>query len=103
MQEMKVALFAEGVDRNYIICSDKRKLQWSPSSRRAWIEISLRGGAGMGCTSPSSRRAWIEIRNFALLGFCLDVALLAEGVDRNLIRNGIVTINDRRPPRGGRG
>ena len=36
----------------------------SPSSRRAWIEISFfSSGTGTGVGSPSSRRAWIEIMN----------------------------------------
>ena len=57
----KVALLAEGVDRN-----QHRKLVdlhglLSPSSRRAWIEISLGGPAALTAA----------------------VALLAEGVDRN--------------------
>ena len=58
----------------------------SPSSRRAWIEIlppplwSLSGQ-----TSPSSRRAWIEIRGGLAHIQCRLVALLAEGVDRNLV------------------
>ena len=76
--------------------------------------------------SPSSRRAWIEICNFvmhrlfsrvALLAEGVDrnlgslgiegvskkVALLAEGVDRNFSRMNFVRLFSRRPPRGGRG
>ena len=34
--------------------------------------------------SPSSRRAWIEIAVPLLECWCVMVALLAEGVDRNL-------------------
>ena len=34
--------------------------------------------------SPSSRRAWIEIYGLQRLHMRLDVALLAEGVDRNI-------------------
>ena len=54
----------------------------SPSSRRAWIEILCRRG--------SSGTPW--------------VALLAEGVDRN-IDDYLYTVLDilSRPPRGGRG
>ena len=33
--------------------------------------------------SPSSRRAWIEMLRLLLLVLLLQVALLAEGVDRN--------------------
>ena len=54
----------------------------SPSSRRAWIEITnswvTRGEAKR---SPSSRRAWIEIQPSPSLNQRGDVALLAEGVD----------------------
>ena len=35
--------------------------------------------------SPSSRRAWIEIRFGANRFYFVQVALLAEGVDRNLM------------------
>ena len=38
-----------------------------------------------GSESPSSRRAWIEIGSFGRLLLDLSVALLAEGVDRNLL------------------
>ncbi len=34
--------------------------------------------------SPSSRRAWIEIEKIAARRTIRDVALLAEGVDRNI-------------------
>ena len=42
--------------------------------------------------SPSSRRAWIEICDLALSFSSLAVALLAEGVDRNLIGLGPLTL-----------
>ena len=76
--------------------------------------------------SPSSRRAWIEIVHFRREQHNAEVALLAEGVDRNRLRVNIVTVEERvallaegvdrnrrfprrravrrrRPPRGGRG
>ena len=56
-----VALLAEGVDRNNNKPADDVFSHRSPSSRRAWIEISS-------SSSTVSRVA---------------VALLAEGVDRN--------------------
>ena len=56
-----VALLAEGVDRNLDEVSDLAADGWSPSSRRAWIEIT---------STTTPRRA-------------ITVALLAEGVDRN--------------------
>ena len=50
------------------------------------------------CRSPSSRRAWIEIVCIVWsIGFQASVALLAEGVDRNItkrmgIRDGAVAL-----------
>ena len=38
----------------------------------------------MGEKSPSSRRAWIEITSVGCVTFWFLVALLAEGVDRNI-------------------
>ena len=35
-----VALLAEGVDRNLMACTSVSSLSTSPSSRRAWIEIT---------------------------------------------------------------
>ena len=57
----RVALLAEGVDRNLLTVDQYRRNRESPSSRRAWIEIS-----------PGYFYCDIPI-----------VALLAEGVDRN--------------------
>ena len=59
--ENKVALLAEGVDRNRTIGALVTGRNVSPSSRRAWIEIP--------CQYKNS--------------LFLNVALLAEGVDRN--------------------
>ena len=56
-----VALLAEGVDRNRVERLRHRHPSWSPSSRRAWIEMVIATMA--------------PIRGL--------VALLAEGVDRN--------------------
>ena len=81
---MGVALLAEGVDRNCAVIAVEKLRFRSPSSRRAWIEISeLRKTTHQGIVallaegvdrnkfavpvrprisvSPSSRRAWIEI------------------------------------------
>ena len=60
----RVALLAEGVDRNSIMLFGIDSYTKSPSSRRAWIEIFL-----------------VCERHF-----CHLVALLAEGVDRNKIQ-----------------
>ena len=64
MTDKRVALLAEGVDRN------------SP----------LLTSSGTRKTSPSSRRAWIEIAPMPRPYTAKEVALLAEGVDRNIIR-----------------
>ena len=60
---MSVALLAEGVDRNYPAKQKDSPVDWSPSSRRAWIEMPMK------CLKLSHRI----------------VALLAEGVDRNFV------------------
>ena len=98
----------------------------SPSSRRAWIEISpiilksvyvivalLAEGVDRNASagapeidkvgSPSSRRAWIEILPAHHRSFLHPVALLAEGVDRNEIGDYSTACGCGRPPRGGRG
>ena len=80
-EKYRVALLAEGVDRNRLFGIHRAELTRSPSSRRAWIEITTR----------ISREAFTS------------VALLAEGVDRNLV-NGVQRKKLAcRPPRGGRG
>ena len=56
-----VALLAEGVDRNPTKGVDIDIVKGSPSSRRAWIEISGSRFSAVLLKSPSSRRAWIEI------------------------------------------
>ena len=60
--DLIVALLAEGVDRNVIATLNIRNSMGSPSSRRAWIEITFR---------------------IARVELIFQVALLAEGVDRN--------------------
>ena len=105
-----VALLAEGVDRNLRSSVIRGRAEGSPSSRRAWIEMSKYvksqiprprqspssrrawieiffspAAAAPPARSPSSRRAWIEITTiYCYLGFFELVALLAEGVDRNI-------------------
>ena len=80
----KVALLAEGVDRN-------------PSNPEAgyteeYVALLAEGVDRNTCPlwkytdkprSPSSRRAWIEITQHTAAVACGVVALLAEGVDRN--------------------
>ena len=98
---------------------------WSPSSRRAWIEIDHLQSCRSCSASPSSRRAWIEIwlkddlyndgyvallaegvdrnNNKAIPDLMKMVALLAEGVDRNSMVFPFSFTGFSRPPRGGRG
>ena len=101
----QVALLAEGVDRNPRVIAGSAAGKRSPSSRRAWIEISFRWSMlAKKCRSPSSRRAWIEIRHSWSSSSGASVALLAEGVDRNtLLLTFDVERDTSRPPRGGRG
>ena len=80
-----VALLAEGVDRNAVGVVLKSDSTLSPSSRRAWIEIRFGSPLTHSGKSPSSRRAWIEIYSWRWNFWILRVALLAEGVDRNLL------------------
>ena len=76
-----VALLAEGVDRNLLTLLYMSRYPWSPSSQRAWIEI------GIAWKSPCGP----------------EVALLAEGVDRNLKITALSRWTKSRPPRRGRG
>ena len=92
-----VALLAEGVDRNRKPARPLYGLTPSPSSRRAWIEISQIRRSAPHTSSPSSRRAWIEIPLCLPRGPWLIVALLAEGVDRNMTA-GVSCPQPRRSP-----
>ena len=56
----------------------------SPSSRRAWIEIKELPPVIDHRLSPSSWRAWIEMRISLMTNQTKYVALLVEGVGRNL-------------------
>ena len=78
-------------------------LLWSPSSRRAWIEMIRRGGVLL--SSPVALLAEGVDRNYMALkaNGGDQVALLAEGVDRNLAVVVVVGAVKGRPPRGGRG
>ena len=61
LRSRRVALLAEGVDRNRLYGEGIRLTARSPSSRRAWIEILPICVDVEENKSPSSRRAWIEI------------------------------------------
>ena len=85
--QRRVALLAEGVDRNRRGSCNAGQRGQSPSSRRAWIEIGTCRKYPPRSGSPSSRRAWIEIGNQPGWTWrSWDVALLAEGVDRNKLQ-----------------
>ena len=73
---LDVALLAEGVDRNRLTVFVVVTEHQSPSSRRAWIEIS-----GNCSTAGSS-----------------GVALLAEGVDRNYNAKAVEVSTPSHPP-----
>ena len=84
--------------------TDKGDGEKSPSSRRAWIEIRMAASASShSVRSPSSRRAWIEIIHPEPVNAQRKVALLAEGVDRNILNVRLGRTPRGRPPRGGRG
>ena len=76
-----VALHPEGVDRNIEEIANDPETPWSPSTRRAWIEIAL----------------------LALVEALVSVALHPEGVDRNILLYKLRQIGVGRPPPGGRG
>ena len=63
-----VALHPEGVDRNARKRQRLCAYNQSPSTRRAWIEISGSILDVYGGESPSTRRAWIEMRRRPLRG-----------------------------------
>ena len=82
-----------------------RRRRASPSSRRAWIEISSTTKILQSrLTSPSSRRAWIEIRAFT---FLRSVSITSPSSRRAWIEiimyPATEPLKQRRPPRGGRG
>ena len=80
----RVALLTEGVGRNEECTVAPRADGKSPSSRRAWVEISAYRCWPPGTLrSPSSRRAWVEILPGSLEKVPFRVALLTEGVGRN--------------------
>ena len=80
----KVALLAEGVDRNM---GEVEDTPWMPTVAllAEGVDRNSLGNCGLPTLprSPSSRRAWIEIVVCRAGLDNLIVALLAEGVDRN--------------------
>ncbi len=90
-----VALHPEGVDRNTAANEAANKAEQSPSTRRAWIEMStVMRILPRSMPSPSTRRAWIEIAiaSSSLMMHAM-VALHPEGVDRNLFGYDIANLD----------
>ena len=83
MPACRVALLAEGVDRNPWRCTTTTKsevalLAEGVDRNATCVSVTL-----VSTGSPSSRRAWIEIHLADVEQVRRGVALLAEGVDRN--------------------
>ena len=81
----RVALLAEGVDRNTTALKWIRNRKTSPSSRRAWIEIHRKTSSGKKILVALLAEG-VDRNPFRVFvgSVTLTVALLAEGVDRNL-------------------
>ena len=79
----KVALLAEGVDRNASLRT--RKIAAFVALLAEGVDRNTVGLFRLlhALESPSSRRAWIEMSSFFVFFNWRPVALLAEGVDRN--------------------
>ena len=79
-----VALHPEGVDRNQSAPNSASRRPWSPSTRRAWIEISQKS-VDRALSTVALHPEGVD-RNKALDLACQRslVALHPEGVDRNL-------------------
>ena len=100
---LRVALLAEGVDRNKIKATHLLLRTESPSSRRAWIEMSPlvyhNRGVFVALLAEGVDRNLLSVASKATAS----VALLAEGVDRNPEIYMRLYEAGGRPPRGGRG
>ena len=84
-QHILVALLTEGVDRNllqvhFFQIQKIVALLTEGVDRNSNVVIRVK----IIVTSPSSRRAWIEISAAQRAASALNVALLTEGVDRNV-------------------
>ena len=81
--DSEVALLAEGVDRNSLVIVQPRSARVALLAEGVDRNIAPARYALWSGMSPSSRRAWIEISVRVSISRCREVALLAEGVDRN--------------------
>ena len=100
----RVALLAEGVDRNPHYVGEKSRTKLSPSSRRAWIEIEHQPKRSV-VISVALLAEGVDRNQTRPLKSASEsaVALLAEGVDRNAKLTAQKERLAGRPPRGGRG
>ena len=98
-----VALLAEGVDRNDYWKKEGKSVKVALLAEGVDRNIAGYVAGSKEIESPSSRRAWIEITTSSTVTSGQLVALLAEGVDRNMLDTLHDSCYDSRPPRGGRG
>ena len=103
VQQLTVALLAEGVDRNFAAMLLTSLVDVALLAEGVDRNRHIPGTIPIDNRSPSSRRAWIEICSKRGARRTARVALLAEGVDRNTEREDKVAERNCRPPRGGRG
>ena len=82
----RVALLAEGVDRNIVPLEQVIYCRVALLAEGVDRNLSAVETTGAACWSPSSRRAWIEITGARCTPLASPVALLAEGVDRNSVQ-----------------
>ena len=85
-QAFCVALLAEGVDRNSLLCHRNATPDVALLAEGVDRNLLSDSEIAKGKVSPSSRRAWIEIAPKIDSTNVVCVALLAEGVDRNSVK-----------------
>ena len=102
-QDRIVAHLTEGVDRNTLFQRSAGAESKSPSSRRAWIEIRYYEGL-CGKALVALLTEGVDRNMHSVSCRCKTVvALLTEGVDRNNLTLYNTEAVKRRPPHGGRG
>ena len=101
-----VALHPEGVDRNNDFSTRLTAAEESPSTRRAWIEITLSSASGFLSFVVALHPEGVDRNSGCILLWHAShkVALHPEGVDRNhWIVKTLMLEGNGRPPPGGRG